>query len=217
MELRVSCFAVVVVPDQPKVTFFVTVGRGDRMLAKTGRLVKEKSRGLLLCFLRPVPSPRYLPTAKLLKRGFRARAGGLRVHDITHDAIGNGAEGAHAGRALRHWVGVNVEVGVDASGSGARIRRVEGISALGTRGQQRVDQAGGSGTGDAAHGSGPAGAQIAERAGEAYAWVGSYVRHLGGDEGANRRHCGRLVGRNLGTQQIRDRNRGDDQDDGNDD
>src|ERR1700687_4968613 len=69
----------------------------------------KKSRGLLLCFFRLVPSPRYFAKYKnLLERGLGSGAGGKRSGGVTHHSIGDRAEGAHARGVLSQRICVCV-------------------------------------------------------------------------------------------------------------
>src|ERR1035441_5567534 len=173
---------------------------------------KRRSIGFLRCSLRLAPSPRYLPDSLLLRQrgdrfGTSADSDRTRILEAHHCVL-NGAERFDAGRIERQRARRRV-----VGGSGAR--RGVGVTALaGARGvtvgsQLAINQASRSEYCARTRCNWAARTKVRQK--RRVLLVAGPVRNFGGVDGANAAGRGRFVGRNTCAQQVRDRNRGDDQ------
>ena len=147
----------------------------------------------------------------LIQRGLAITAGrNCRRRAHAHNRICEGAEIAHAALVRSDWRSDDLIRPVRGAGRAAERERV---TALATASQLRIDQAGASGT----RGSATRAAQRRQGAGKAGRRIAGVVSNLSRIDGTNRRHRGRFVGRDARAQQVRDRDRCDDQNDRNHD
>src|ERR1700730_2960795 len=158
---------------------------------KPAKIKKQRISPLLLSGLYPPPGT--LPNRNLLQGGFGSSAGGECSRGVAHDGISNRAEGTYTSRVLGKRVSVRNVVGRWCAASA----HDEGVAALGTARQLRINQA--SRSGGRQSGARAVARRGPQASGKSRRRIGRVVRNLSCVQCANRRHCGRFIGRDTCT------------------